>query len=154
MISNPELQRLLATQPLSRLQTFASALGWQGLTLWHHIVPDEDMIRLKLQTQVILWYETPDPKFGLQINIHPHGQMRHYQAIVKAERYGISVTDWHEFDLPDEPERIAAIAEPLKPFLLRINFKDPAWRKAFFQQRPERATIMRRSKNRRGKPNS
>src|SRR5688572_25069700 len=92
MIAHLELQQLLSVhQRLGQLQAFASALGWNGLTLCHHVISDEDMIRFSLQTQVILWYETPDPRFGLQINIHPRGQLRHYQAIVKAERYGISV---------------------------------------------------------------
>lgn len=151
MISPSELQKLLADQPLGRLQALAAGLGWKGLQLLSHVVPDVELARLNLKTQAILWYETSDEKFNLQINIHPQGQTRHYQAIVKAERYGISVTDWHPFVLPDRLDAIEALTDQLKPFLLRSTFKNPAWCKRFLQRHPERATRIRQSKERRKK---
>jgi hypothetical protein len=137
MNSDGDIQRILSVQPLYRMRLFASLLGWKGLQLEHFRWKQEDDHESALG--VAIYYTTTDVKFNLQINCQPHGQIRHYRATIKADRYGIISVGWHDFELHEDDQRLFAEVERLKPWLRRDQFKDRAWRRQFIAQHPELA---------------
>lgn len=136
VIDDAELKRVLAAQPLAQMRRLASLLGWNGLCLWHFRVHKSDPYCDRVAGGAIIYYMTTDEKFNLQINVQPHGQTRIHSATVKAERYGIINVDWHEFELPEIDQDLLRLAERLKPFLLRGNFKNRCWRRKFAEAHP------------------
>jgi hypothetical protein len=130
LITNSELQRVLAAQPVARMQRIAAMWGWHGLRLWS--VRDS-----QVAGGAILWYMTPDEKFNLQINQHPIGQSRTYRATVKAERYEIVNTGWHDFELFDDDAALVAEADRLHCWLDRRRLKDRVLRTRFLAEHPE-----------------
>ena len=137
MISDVELNRALAAQPLPRMRLFASLLGWNGLQLEHVRLTNSE--QAKVGSGVVIFYMTTDPKFNLQINTFPHGQCRHHRATVKAERYRIINVGWQDFDLPDDDQLLLAEIDRLKPWLYRPQFKKREWCRQFIKAHPELA---------------
>lgn len=138
MISDSEIRRVLEGQPLGRMRLFASLLGWNGLQLEHVRLP-EGSVAVDGNVGVLVYYMTTDPKFNLQINVHPSGQARHYHATVKAERYRITNVGWHDFELTDDNQSLLAEAEQLKPWLYRPQFKNREWCREFIKAHPKMA---------------
>ncbi len=117
-----------ATKPLTRLRSFAAALGWQGLEMWQHTILDWDGF-------VATWYLTTDRKFFLQINEHPQRQIETYSAAVYGYRYGV-YSGFHCFVLYAD-ERIEDEIDRLYGWLSRRQFKDRKWRHKFKSHHPE-----------------
>jgi hypothetical protein len=113
---------IVGAQPAFRLRRFAELLGWRGLRLGHVVLDDGSLV---------LWYQTTDEEFHLQVNPYPQGQSTRYQATVIAVRYGLplNAVGFHEFSLSGEDEDLLHAAEKLKPILCRKNFKNKEWRK-------------------------
>ena len=132
-----EIQRTLANQPSARMEFFAGLLGWRGLRLWKHLLSDDDVSTANLKNPLVIWYETTDEKFNLQINQYPIGQTRTYQATVKAERYGIGSVGWHSFEMFEDDESLKREAARLRPWLERRQFKDRKLRMRFIAAHPE-----------------
>ena len=141
MISDVDLHRLLAAQPLLRMRCLASLLGWNGLQLEYVRVQDSEAHSQLPHDTVVVYYLTTDAKFNLQINTYPHGQSRFYEATVKAERYGISHVGWHQFELPDDDDLLVSTAATLKPWLYRPHFKDRQWVRQVLRENPNMATL-------------
>jgi hypothetical protein len=141
MISDADLHRLLASQPLSRMRHLASLLGWNGLQLEYLRVRDSEANSKVPQNTVVVFYTTTDSKFFLQINTYPHGQSRTHQATVNAERYGITSVGWHQFELPDDEDLLVTTAEALKRWLYRPLFKDRQWVRQLLKENPNMATL-------------
>jgi len=137
MISDTEIQRVLERQPLTKMQLFASLLGWNGLRLEHVRLPDKE--QASTGVGVVIFYMTTDPKFNLQINTFPHGQYRRHRATVNAERYSIIHVGWHDFELADDDQSLLVEAERLKPWLYRPQFKRRNWCRQFINAHPELA---------------
>ena len=132
-----DIQRTLATQPLARMQQFAELLGWRGLRLGHVRLCDDEAARADAPDGMVIFYQTTDEKFNLQINTYPHGQCRQHRATVKAERYGIRHVGWHEFELLDDPDKLRQEADRLRPWLDRRLFRDAKRRRQFKLAHPE-----------------
>ena len=131
-------REILAQQPLARMRHFASLLGWRGLRLFSHRIPEEALgPEVNIPDGIVIYYDTSDLKFSLQINTFPHGQTRFHSATVKADRYGILHTGWQPIELFDEDEPLMAEAQRLQPLLGRHLFKDRQWRWSFALQHPE-----------------
>lgn len=111
-----------ASKPLYGLRAFARALGWRGLDMWQHMMDNGD---------IVIWYQTSDRKFFVQINENHVGQTDTYAVAVYADRYGIC-TGWHTFELSDDRS-----AESLIAWLQRRQFKDRSWRRDFCLRHPE-----------------
>ena len=149
MISDADLHRLLAAQPLSRMRHLASLLGWNGLQLEYLRVRDSETHSQLPQNTVVIFYTATDAKFNLQINTYPHGQSRTHQATVKAERYGITNVGWHHFELPDDDALLVTTAEALKPWLYRPLFKNRQWVRQVLKENPHMATLSAAKKRKR-----
>jgi hypothetical protein len=93
---------------------------------------------------VVVYYATTDPKFFIQINTYPHGQIRRHQATVRADRYDIFNVGWHDFELHDDERQFTAEAERLEPWLFRTQFKDRKWRKRLAEQNPDLPIVTNR----------
>ena len=115
-----EISTYLASKPHACLRDLAAALGWHGLQLLTCTVPGS-------KSWPVVYYETTDPKFNLQINEVPSVERIEYQATVKAERYGILHTQWIRFELPNNPDSFTAALSRLQPLVHRVNFKNRQW---------------------------
>ena len=115
-----EISAYLASKQHNCLHDLAAALGWHGLQRLTCTVPGS-------KTWPVVFYETTDPKFNLQINEVPSNDRIEYQATVKAERYGILHTQWIRFELPDNPDAFTAALSRLQPLVQRVNFKNRLW---------------------------
>jgi hypothetical protein len=117
---------------LHLLREFAEQLGWRGLEV-SQIRLTTDICGSYPVGTVITSYHTTDLKFNLQINENPIGQIRHHQASIVAERYGIRPIPWQPFTVDD---RNSAIAEALRlsHVLSRSILRNPASRRQFVRQ--------------------
>ena len=131
-------REIVAQQPYARMQYFAALLGWRGLSLFSHRIPDEVIgPDVNIPDGIVIYYCTSDQKFFLQINTDSNDQTRFHRATVRAERYGIINIGWHPFELFDEDERLIAEAKRLMPMLGRQWYKDRKWRRELALQHPE-----------------
>lgn len=137
MTNSIDVQRILATQPLLRMRQFAELLGWRGLRLGYVLLRDDEATPANAHGGVVIFYQTTDEKFNLQINTYPHGQCRQHQANVKADRYGILHVGWHEFELFHDHDRFCQEAERLRPWLDRQMFRNPIRRRQYLREHPE-----------------
>jgi hypothetical protein len=108
-------------KPVAQLRRIAERLGWRGLCLWQHRLPDG----------LITWYSTTDEKFFLHINELPHRQAATYSAAVYADRYDVYV-GWCSFSLANR-----MTVEALAPLLSRRLLKNRCWRRTFRERHPE-----------------
>ena len=144
-----QIPAYIATKPLGRIRRLAAALGWRGIQIsWSYACGDGQVPTPA--TPIHVTYLTPDPKFNLQINENPLGQSRRHSATVKADRYGIVNTGWVQFELPDDDESLARLAETLQPLLRRDNFRDRRWVREL-KKTPDRVQLPRTKKKQRGK---
>jgi hypothetical protein len=137
MLSADQRATLLG-KPYWRLRWFASLLGWKGLRQeWIDFGDDE-----LAAARIVVWYETTDKKFSIQINENPIGQSRQYEAAILSWRYGIGPIGWnqggwHPFELFDGDRALRAEADRLRPRLGRQQFRNAKLRAAFRAQHPE-----------------
>ena len=113
------------SKPLAQIKAIAAAWGWWGLEMWQQSFDDDGKMFL------VTWYSTSDPKFYLQINEHPIGNVEAYAASVYAKRHGIH-TGWHRFELDDD-----GAVKSLAAWLSRRQFKDRKWRRGFRSRHSE-----------------
>lgn len=119
------------------MQQFAELLDWRGLRLRYVCLREDEAARAIVPSGVVIFYQTTDDKFNLQINTYPHGQCRQHQATVKAERYGIGHVGWHEFELFDDDDAVRHEADRLRPWLDRRMFRDVDRRRQLLIAHPE-----------------
>jgi hypothetical protein len=144
-----QIPAYIATKPLGRIRRLAAALGWRGIRISCGYACGIGQVPTPA-TPIHVTYMTPDLKFNLQINENPLGQSRRYSATVKAERYGIVNAGWVHFELPDDDESLARLAESLPSLLRRNNYKDRKWVREL-KKTPDRVQLPRMKKKQRGK---
>jgi len=131
-----EVQRLLQKRPLFRIQEFGERLGWRGLRMQHLWLSKQD--GPLPPGGIIVWYETTDARFHIQINESPCGQSETHAASVIAERYGLVPTEFYEFSLGNDDQQLQVEADRLAPYLARANFKSKPWRNQLRKAQPKR----------------
>lgn len=128
--------RIAKIKPLAELQQFARALGWSRLRMFQHTLQDAPG-----KSKIITWYESGFNDGGklalfLQINEHPIGTLRTYNAAVYAMRYRMC-TGWLPFRLTAALQHDPNESECLAGRLHRKWFQTIEARREFRVKHPE-----------------
>ena len=137
---------------IASFRCFAARFGWRGLQLdWirSYLNQSKELVPVNVAGGVVISYTTTDPKFFLQINTVPHGQLHSHQATITAERYGIGNIGWHPFTLHEDDDKLLAEIEMLRPWLDRNQYKNRKWLRHFKSEHPD--MLMPTCKKRRGR---